>query len=87
LHDGAAFSLASAFQRFLVPSTIIPVTNVPTLALWGLADRSHASTDRASSAALSRDCRIVELLAIGHFPELEDPARFAELVREFDANL
>lgn len=83
LHEGAAFSLASAFQRFLVADTALPVTNVPTLALWGLGDRSHASTDRASSARLSSDCRIVELEGVGHFPELEEPARFGALLREF----
>jgi pimeloyl-ACP methyl ester carboxylesterase len=78
LRAGARWSLASAFQRFFgeAPAPVVQ----PIVALWGLRDRSHALTDRASSRALGRSVRLLEWDDAGHFPELEQPARFARLL-------
>ena len=58
---------------------------IPTLIVWGSKDRmipvSHAITvERALP-----DCRVEVFEGAGHFPHLEDPDRFARVVREFIA--
>ncbi|HEX4339394.1 MAG TPA: alpha/beta hydrolase [Polyangiaceae bacterium] len=83
LRDGARWSLASAFQRFLVAGGAPPVAACKVLALWGTLDRSHAETRRESSRSLGTDVELVEWNDVGHFPDLEEPARFATLVTAF----
>jgi pimeloyl-ACP methyl ester carboxylesterase len=81
--NGATFSLASAFQRFLVGAPALAPVQVPALFVWGLADRTHRRTDRLSSRTLARDAHIIEAPELGHFPELEDPQWFGRSVRAF----
>ena len=81
LRDGARWSLASAFQRFLVEGGAPPPAPCPVVALWGTLDRSHARTDRESSRSLGPDVRLVQWDDVGHFPDLEEPERFAALAR------
>lgn len=81
--NGAMFSLASAFQRWLVGAPSLAPARVPTLFVWGLRDHSHSSTDRRSSLTLAPEGRIVETPTVGHFPELENPAWFGRVLREF----
>jgi pimeloyl-ACP methyl ester carboxylesterase len=81
LAQGSRWSLASAFQRFLVDGAAPAPVEQPVIALWGTRDRSHAQTDRESSRTLGRHVRLIEWTDIAHFPDLEAPSRFAELVR------
>lgn len=79
---GACFSLASAFQKFLVDAEPdFSGIYQPALVLWGHADRSHAETDRESIRRHLPHARIVHLPEAGHFPELEAPQRFAQELR------
>lgn len=81
---GACFSLASAFQRFLVDAEpgFGPIRQ-PALVIWGGADRSHAGTDCQSIRQHLPHAQIEAWPDVGHFPELEAPARFAEALRRF----
>ena len=81
---GAVYGLATALQRMVhFPPPALSQVSIPSVAVWGLRDRSHRVTDRRTSAELiAQDARIVEWEDTGHFPELEQPKRFAELVKE-----
>ena len=79
---GACFSLASAFQHFLVADApAIEPPRQPALVVWGGADRSHAETDKESIRRHLPQARIVHFDSAGHFPELEAPQRFVDAVR------
>jgi pimeloyl-ACP methyl ester carboxylesterase len=56
--------------------------DVPTAIVWGARDRSHAATDRRSSLALAARAEMHDWPDAGHFPDLEHPARFADLLRK-----
>lgn len=81
LREGARWPLASAFQNFLVEGAAPPVVEQPVIALWGERDRSHRGTARESSLRLGRRTELVRWDNVGHFPELEAPERFVELLR------
>jgi pimeloyl-ACP methyl ester carboxylesterase len=82
--DGACFCLASVFQAYLTDEAppLAPV-HCPSLVIWGEADRSHRRTDKRSTLALLPAAELVSFSNAGHFPELEEPLRFAELVRNW----
>ena len=83
---GAKFALPTMFQNYLIgKETPFGAPEQPTLAIWGEQDGSHAQTDKTSSLSLARSVQLVTLDHVGHFPELEDPAGFADLLAEFTA--
>ena len=59
----------------------------PCTMLWGDADRSHRKTDPSSLLACCPSARIVRSRGVGHFPDLEQPERFAALLLEHLAAL
>jgi pimeloyl-ACP methyl ester carboxylesterase len=77
---GASFGLASAFQRFLVGDVPFRTPTQPVLSVWGARDRSHPAPSQPVSGERVR-AHVLE--HAGHFPDLEDPARFARLVTDF----
>lgn len=83
-HHGGCFCLASAFQDFLSDAQGL-VGPVPqrALAIWGGADPSHRDTVREATLQLAPNAELVRFDSAGHFPELEQPQRFARLVCEF----
>jgi len=84
LEGGGTLSLASAFQalRGAAPPASGPILH-PTLVVWGSADRTHRRTDRRSILEHVPRAAIVEFETSGHFPELEDPGRFCDLLHRF----
>jgi pimeloyl-ACP methyl ester carboxylesterase len=78
---GGPYALASGIQamRRLDLRELDGVTQPITLA-WGHADRTHARTDPRSLLTVVPHARFVAFERCGHFPDLEDPRRFAELV-------
>jgi pimeloyl-ACP methyl ester carboxylesterase len=78
---GGPYALASAIQamRRLDPRELEGVTQPITLA-WGSGDRTHARTDPRSLLSVAPHARFVAFERCGHFPDLEDPVRFAGLV-------
>ncbi len=82
--QGATFALPTMFQNYLsADQAPFDTPSQPTLAMWGEQDQSHAETDKSSSLSLAKNCKLVRLDHVGHFPELEDPIGFSKLVGFF----
>ncbi|HEU5456740.1 MAG TPA: alpha/beta fold hydrolase [Nocardioides sp.] len=60
-------------------------TPIPTLVVWGTKDRMIPAWHAASATGSMPNCRVELFQGAGHFPHLDDPERFAALVREFVA--
>lgn len=58
---------------------------LPVTLVWGARDRSHRATDPASIRSLLPQAEIVVFEDCGHFPELEDPSRYAALLARLHA--
>ena len=59
---------------------------VPTLIVWGTRDRMIPVAHARSVEQALPDCQVELFEGAGHFPHLEDPDRFARLLREFVAS-
>ena len=79
LKSGSCMALASQLQLWLADDMpdLAPVT-VPTVILWGLADRSHAQTDRHSIRRVAPHGDYRECEGVGHFVDIEDPELIAQ---------
>lgn len=60
-------------------------TPIPTLVVWGTRDRMIPAWHAAAATASIEGCRVELFAGAGHFPHLDDPDRFADLVRDFMA--
>lgn len=56
---------------------------VPTMVVWGSKDRMIPASHARSVQEQLPDCRVEMFEGAGHFPHLEDPDRFAHMLREF----
>lgn len=83
LAQGACFSLAGVIQG-LRPETQQAVEQVrtPCTLLWGASDRTHRETDAESLRECAPGARIVRFEALGHFPDLEQPESYANMLVE-----
>jgi pimeloyl-ACP methyl ester carboxylesterase len=61
------------------------VLPIPTLIVWGSKDRMIPAWHALSAQRAVPDCRVELFEGAGHFPHLEDPDRFAHMLREFIA--
>jgi len=61
-------------------------TPLPTLVVWGTRDRMIPAWHAAAATASIEGCRVELFAGAGHFPHLDDPDRFADLVRDFMAH-
>ncbi len=66
---------------------LLPRLEVPTLVVWGGADRLIPVAHGREAAGLIPGARLVEFERAGHFPHLDEPDRFAALMHEFTAAL
>jgi pimeloyl-ACP methyl ester carboxylesterase len=82
LSSGGSYPLATIFQTW-ESGLENHGLEVPALGIWGQQDRSHDSTERKSTLKHVSEARVTEFEQCGHFPELEDPAAFAEEVTPF----
>ena len=57
----------------------------PTLIVWGSKDRMIPVSHALSVQRALPDCHVELFEGAGHFPHLEDPDRFARVLREFIA--
>lgn len=83
LQAGSCMALASQLQLWLdedLPTVMPPA--VPTAIVWGLADRSHAETDRASTRTIAPHAAFHECPDTGHFVDLENPELIARIATE-----
>ncbi len=58
---------------------------VPTLLVWGSRDRMIPATHALTAQKSIPGCRVELFEKAGHFPHLDDPDRFADLLRDFIA--
>ena len=56
---------------------------IPTLVVWGTKDRMIPAWHAASATTSIPQCRVELFQGAGHFPHLDDPDRFADIVRDF----
>lgn len=61
------------------------VSAPPTLIVWGSKDRMIPAWHALSAQRALPGCRVELFEGAGHFPHLDDPDRFARLLREFMA--
>jgi len=54
--------------------------SVPCSMLWGASDRTHGKTDALTLHECVPNARISMFDHVGHFPDLEQPEKFAELL-------
>ncbi|MFI5430137.1 alpha/beta fold hydrolase [Aeromicrobium sp. UC242_57] len=59
---------------------------VPTMIVWGAKDRMIPASHALSVENELPDCRVEIFDGAGHFPHLDDPDRFAQVLREFIAD-
>jgi pimeloyl-ACP methyl ester carboxylesterase len=62
---------------------MLPQISVPTLVVWGRKDRMIPMSHALEAVQLIPDGRLEIMENAGHFPHLDDPDHFAELIREF----
>jgi pimeloyl-ACP methyl ester carboxylesterase len=58
---------------------------IPTLIVWGSRDRMIPPWHAISAQKSIPGCRVELFEGAGHFPHLDEPDRFADLVRDFIA--
>jgi pimeloyl-ACP methyl ester carboxylesterase len=83
---GGNFCLASLIQGWFGPEVeqpSFPAFSQPTLAIWGMNDRSHRKSDKRSLLNIAPHAQYIEREGVGHFPEIEDPVWFEGLLKEF----
>lgn len=81
LADGACFCLAGVVQGLAREemASLCGVTT-PCTMIWGEQDRSHRHTDPRSLHACVPHAEIVRFPDCGHFPDIEQPERFADIL-------
>jgi pimeloyl-ACP methyl ester carboxylesterase len=61
------------------------VLPIPTLIVWGSRDRMIPAWHAIRAQESIPDCQVELFEGAGHFPHLDDPDRFADLLRDFIA--
>lgn len=61
------------------------VLPIPTLIVWGTRDRVIPAWHAISAQEALPDCRVELFEGAGHYPHLDEPDHFAELLRDFIA--
>lgn len=81
LSSGACFCLAGVVQSLVreAESSLQGVTT-PCTMIWGDQDHSHRATDPESLRDCVPHAEILHFEDSGHFPDIEQPERFAEIV-------
>ena len=81
LRSGACFCLAGLVQGLAHEPSGALAAAAPTVMVWGEFDGSHQPTDPGSIRDHVPDASVERFSDCGHFPDLEQPARFAARVR------
>ena len=83
LSGGACFCLAGVVQGLArEESDSLSGVTTPCTMIWGARDHSHRYTDPLSLHQLIPTAEIIHFGECGHFPDLEQPERFAALLME-----
>lgn len=80
---GGCFCLASVVQGLAREDVnSLGGISTPCTILWGPLDRSHGLTDPNSLLELVPHAEIIHFENCGHFPDIEQPERFAKVLAE-----
>lgn len=80
LSHGGCFCLAGVVQGLSgARDSELEGVKQPTLLVWGDRDRSHRRTRAESLQDLLPQARVEHFADCGHFPDLEQPQRYADL--------
>lgn len=78
---GACWCLAGITQGLArEPRYVLHDIATPCTMIWGARDRTHRHTDPDTLREIAPNAEILRFADCGHFPELEDPERYAQLV-------
>ncbi len=80
LRSGASFPLASAFQSFRCSGGRPLTRKLDSTIVWGGDDPCHVDSDPRAAIEAIPQARFILLPGVGHFPDLERPDLFVELV-------
>jgi Predicted hydrolases or acyltransferases (alpha/beta hydrolase superfamily) len=65
----------------------LPMVNkIPTLVVWGTRDRMIPAWHATTAHQAFPGSRVELFVGAGHFPHLDEPERFAEVLRDFLAS-
>ncbi len=83
LSCGGCFCLAGVVQGLTHENTAaLTGVTIPCTMIWGAKDLSHKDTDPASLLRCVPHADIVHFQDCGHFPDIEQPTRFAAILLE-----
>lgn len=83
LNNGGCFCLSSLVQGLSKEiNSTLKVLEIPATLIWGSKDFTHKGTDKQSIMQHLPNCEIIEFDNCGHFPELEDTARYVSIIYE-----
>ena len=71
LRHNCAYALASLTQMWFGGEAPDLAVTLPVIVIWGLADKSHAATDRKSILRYAPHAALIEVERGGHFVDLE----------------
>ncbi len=78
---GGCFCLAGVVQGLCREKTLdIDLTDIPCTLIWGHQDKSHTENARHSLLAYVPHATVIDFVDCGHFPDLEQPERYAALI-------
>jgi pimeloyl-ACP methyl ester carboxylesterase len=81
LDHGGCFCLAGVAQGLArEPDDTLNGISVAGTMIWGAKDRSHRHTDPASILQYAPGLELIRFEDVGHFPDLEQPRRYADLL-------
>ncbi len=82
LSNGGCFCLSSLVQGLSKDlKSSLTAADVSSTLVWGNRDISHKKTKFDSIRDHLTNCKIVKFDGCGHFPELEETAKYVELIR------
>jgi pimeloyl-ACP methyl ester carboxylesterase len=81
LDGGGCFCLAGVAQGLArEPVDSLKGINTPCTLIWGMKDRSHKGTAPASLLEYAPNAELIRFDDTGHFPDLEQSKRYAEIL-------
>ena len=84
INQGGHFYLSSLTQGLSKESntdlSIDP--SIPTTLIYGDNDFTHRPTNFESILDYHNECDIIKFEGCGHFPDLEEPSKFVQILKE-----
>lgn len=77
--------LNSGGQSIAAHEYLAELTGIPVLVVWGTNDMVIPAAHASRAAELAPACRVELFDKAGHFPHLDQPDRFADVLRDFMA--